>query len=177
MSAVFPVEGLGQNADLRQLIQPEKKSRGARGRIAKDRIGRIHTVDQNVRHSWTDTVNCNLAGLTAGKQRRTAAGVGGNSRLQRNRTEQVAVIEGQFRQALFWKQSSDRRRRVIDGGGVRVDRRLLGKVAYRELRIYGHFGGRSDVNSFANLRLESWFHHANRIASHRQTGETVFAGR
>jgi hypothetical protein len=53
---------------------------------------------------------------------------------------------------------------------------LLGEVTYRELRTYRYFGGRSDVNSFANLRLESWFLDAKRIASHRQAGETVFAG-
>src|SRR5271154_4921558 len=103
MPAVLRVEGLGQNADLRQLIQTEKKPGSARGRIAEDRIGRIHTVDQNVGHIRTDTINCNLPGLTARKQRRTTVGVGGDSRLQRNRTKKITVVEGQFRQALLWK--------------------------------------------------------------------------
>src|SRR5271170_3411197 len=101
MPAVFRVEGLGQNADLRQLIETEKKPGGARGRIAEDRIGRIHPVDQNVRHIRAYPVNCHLPGLSAGKQRRSTAGVWSNSRLQRNRTEKIAVVEGQFRQALL----------------------------------------------------------------------------
>ena len=103
MPAVLRVEGLGQNADLRQLIQTEKKPGSARGRIAADRIGRIHTVDQNVRHTRTYAINCHLPGLAARKQRRSTAGVRSDSRLQRNRTKKIAVVEGQFRQALLWK--------------------------------------------------------------------------
>ena len=89
--------------DLLQLIQTEKKPGSARGRIAEDRIGRIHTVDQNVRHTRTYPINCHLPGLTARKQRRSTAGVWSDSGLQRNRTKQIAVVEGQFRQALLWK--------------------------------------------------------------------------
>jgi len=89
MPAVFGVERLGENADLRQLIQTEKKPGSARGRIAPNRIGRIHTVDQNVSHIRTDTINCDLPGLTGRKQRRTTAGVRRDSRLQRNRTKQI----------------------------------------------------------------------------------------
>ena len=103
MPAVFGVEGLGKNADLRQLIQTEKKPGSARGRIAEDRIGRIHTVDQNVRHARTYTINCHLPGLTARKQRRTTAGIRRDSRLKHNRTKKIAVVERQFRQALLWK--------------------------------------------------------------------------
>src|SRR5579862_5754639 len=87
MAAVLRVEGLGQNADLRQLIQTEKKAGSACGRIAEDRIGSIHTVDQNVRHTWTYAINGHLPGLAARKQRRRAAGIGSDSRLQRHRTK------------------------------------------------------------------------------------------
>src|ERR1700683_156930 len=103
MPAVLRVEGLGQDADLRQLIETEKKPGCARGRIAEDRIGRIHTVDQNVRHIRAYPVNCHLPGLTARKQRGSTAGVGSDSRLQRNRTEKIAVVEGQFREAPLRK--------------------------------------------------------------------------
>jgi hypothetical protein len=54
---------------------------------------------------------------------------------------------------------------------------LLLKVAYCELRIYYHFGSRSELNSFANLRLESCFLQAKRVVPGWQAGETVFAGR
>ena len=103
MAAVLRVEGLGQNADLRQLIQTEKKTGSARGRIAEDWIGRIHAVDQNVRHVRTDPINSRLPRGTARKQRGSTTRIGRDSRLQRNRTEKIAVVEGQFRQALLWK--------------------------------------------------------------------------
>src|SRR5580693_3829316 len=103
MPAVLRVEGLGQNADLRQLIQPKEKSGSTRRGIAPDRIGRIHTVDQEVRHTRTDAINRDLPGLTARKQRRRTAGVRSDSRLQHNRTKKAAVVERQFHQALLWK--------------------------------------------------------------------------
>src|ERR1700722_10243216 len=103
MPAVLRSEGLGQNADLRKLIETEKKPGSARGRIAEDRIGRIYPVDQNVRHIRAYPVNCHLPGLTARKQRGSTAGVRRDSRLERNRTEKIAVVEGQFRQTLFRK--------------------------------------------------------------------------
>src|SRR5580698_10499932 len=97
MPAVLRVEGLGQNLNLFQLIQTEKKSRSARGRIAENRIRRIHAVDQNVRHTRTYPINCHLPSLAVRKQRRSTAGVWSHSRLQRNRAKQIAVVEGQFR--------------------------------------------------------------------------------
>src|SRR5579863_4338972 len=75
MPAVLRVEGLSQNADLFQLIQTEKESGSARGRIAENRIGRVHTVDKNIRHARTYPVNRHLPGLAAGKQRRSTAGI------------------------------------------------------------------------------------------------------
>src|SRR5580658_11066830 len=103
MPAVLRVEGLGQNADLRQLIETEKKPGRARGRIAEDRIRRIHAIDQNVRHTRTYPINCHLPGLTVRKQRRSTAGVWSDSGLERNRAKQIAVVERQVRQALLWK--------------------------------------------------------------------------
>src|SRR5271165_2173240 len=103
MPAVFGIESLGKNADLRQLIQTEKEPGSARRRIAEDRIGRIHPVDQNVRHARAYPVNCHLAGFTARKQRGTTTRIRLDSRLERNRTEKIAVVEGQFRQALLRK--------------------------------------------------------------------------
>src|SRR5580700_4432424 len=135
MPPVLRVESLGQDADLLQLIQAKKKTRSARRRITEDRIGRIHAIDQNVRHARTNAVNCNLPGLAARKQRRSTAGIRSDSRLKRNRTKQIAVIKGQVRQALLWNESSDSRRRAINGGGARVDRGFLRKVADRKLRI------------------------------------------
>src|SRR5580692_11817735 len=129
MPAVLRVEGLGQDAYLGQLIQAEKKPGSARGRIAPERIGGIHTVDQNVRHTRTYSINCHLPDLTVRKQRRSTAGVWSHSRLQRHRTIKIAVVEGQFRQALRWNESLYSRRRAVNGGGARVDRGLLGKVA------------------------------------------------
>src|SRR5580658_2866805 len=111
MPAILRVEGLGQNAGLRQLIQTEKKPGSSRGRIAPYRIGGIHTVDQNVCHIRTYPINCRLAGLTVRKQRRSAAGVRSNPRLQSNRAKKVAVVERQFRQTLLWKYASAGRRR------------------------------------------------------------------
>src|SRR5580700_7405741 len=177
MPGVLRVEGLRQNADLRQLIQTEKKPGSARGRIAPDRIGGIHTVDQNVRHTRTYAINCHLPRLTARKQRRSTAGVGSDSGLQRNRTKQIAVVERQVRQALLWNESLDSRRRAVNGGSVRADVRLLRKVADREFRIYRYIGSRSELNSIANLRLESCIRYAKRIGSGWQAGETVLAGR
>jgi hypothetical protein len=177
MPAVLRVEGLSQHADLRQLIQAEKKPGSARGRIAENRIGRVHTVDQNVRHTRTYPINCHLPSLTVRKQRRSTAGIRSDSRLKRNRTKQIAVIKGQFRQALRRNESLDSRTRAVNGGGGRADRGLLGKVADRELRIYHHFGSRIELNSFVNLYLESCFLHAKRIVSSWQAGETVFADR
>src|ERR1700722_7647472 len=149
MPAVLRVEGLGQDTDLCQLIQPEEKSGSTRGRIAPDWIGRIHTVDQEVRHTRTDAINRDLPDFAVRKQRRRTAGVRSDSRLQHNRTEKISVIEGQFRQALPWKLSFDGRCRVINPGSVRADRRLLLKIVYRELRIDRHRGSRSELNSFA----------------------------
>src|SRR5580700_5914461 len=103
MPAVLRVEGLGQNADLRKLMETEKKPGSARGRMAEDRIGRIHPVDQNVRHIRAYPVNCHLPGLPARKQRESTAGVRSDSMLRRNRTKKIAVVEGQFRQALLRK--------------------------------------------------------------------------
>src|SRR3984957_7063419 len=107
MPAVLRVEGLGQDAHLGQLIQTEKKPGSARRRIAPDRIGGIHAVDQNVRYNRTYPINCHLPGLTARKQRRSTAGVRSDSRLERNRTEKAGGVEGQFCQALLWKQFID----------------------------------------------------------------------
>src|SRR5579863_7571245 len=151
MPAVLRVESLGQNADLIQLVQTKKKPGSARGRIAENRIGRVHTVDQNVRHTRTYPINCHLPNLTVGKQRRSTAGVWSHSRLQRYRTIKIAVVEGQFRQALRWNESLYSRCRAVNGGGGRADRGLLGKVADRELRIDPHFGGRTELNALANL--------------------------
>src|SRR5580700_10466918 len=151
MPAVLRVESLGQNADLIQLVQTKKKPGSARGRIAENRIGRVHTVDQNVRHTRTYPINCHLPSLTVRKQRRSTAGIRSDSRLKRNRTKQIAVIKGQFRQALRWNESLDSRRRAVNGGGGRVDRGLLGKVADRELRVDRHLGSRTKLNAFANL--------------------------
>src|SRR5580658_6728644 len=103
MPAVLRIEGLGQDVDLRQLTQTEKKSGSTRGRIAPDRIGRIHTVDQEVRHTRTDAINRDLPGLAVRKQRRRTAGVRSDSRLQQNCTKKIAVVERQLRQALLWK--------------------------------------------------------------------------
>src|SRR5580704_13142706 len=177
MPAILRVEGLRQNADLRQLVQAEKKPGSARGRITEDRIRRIHAIDQNVRHTRTYPINRHLPGLTARKQRRTTAGVGSDSGLQRNRTKEIAVVEGQVRQALLWNESLDGRRRAVNGGSVRADVRLLRKVADRELGIYGHIGRRSEFYPSANLRLEPGLLHAERIRSRWQAGETVSAGR
>src|SRR5580698_6314127 len=177
MPAVLRVEGLSQHADLRQLIQAEKKSGSARGRKAENRVGGIHTVDQNIRHARTRPANRHLPDLTVRKQRRSTAGVWSHARLKRNRAKQVAVIKGQFRQALRRNESLDSRRRAINGGGARADRGLLGKVADRELRIDGYLGSRTELNALANLRLESCFLYAKRIGSSGQAGETVFAGR
>src|SRR5580704_3115785 len=177
MPAILRVEGLGQNPDLRQFIQTEKKAGSPPGRISPHRIGRIHTVNQNVGHIRTDAIDCHLPRLTVRKKRRSTAGVRSDSRLQRNRAKKIAVVEGQFCQALLWKSSSDSRRRAVDPGNVREDRRLLRKVAYRELRIYPHFGSRIELNPFANLGLESCFLYTKRIVSGWQAGETVFAGR
>src|SRR5580658_11332971 len=91
MPAILRVEGLRQNADLRQLIQTEKKPGSARWRIAEDRIRRIHAIDQNVRHTRTYPINCHLPSLTVGKQRRGTAGVWSHSRLQRHRTKKIAI--------------------------------------------------------------------------------------
>src|SRR5580658_3937355 len=102
MPGVLRVEGLGQNLNLFQLIQTEKETGSACWRKAENRIGRIHSVDQNVRHTRTYPVNCHLPSLTVGKQRRSTAGVWSHSRLQHNRTEKIAVVEGQVRQALLW---------------------------------------------------------------------------
>jgi hypothetical protein len=157
-------------------FNPRKYPEAPAGK-AENRISRIHTVDQNVRHTRTYAINCHLPGLTVRKQRRTAAGVRSDSRLQRDRTVKIAVVERQFRQALLWKQSIDSRCCVINGGNVRAHRSLLGKVAYRELRIYDYFGSRSELNSFANLRLESCFLYTKRIGSNWQAGKTVLAGR
>src|ERR1700722_3790012 len=66
--AVLRVERVGQNADLLQLIQTEEKSGSARGGIAPDRIGRIHTVDQEVCHTRTSAVDRHLRVLTVRKQ-------------------------------------------------------------------------------------------------------------
>src|SRR5580698_4830849 len=151
MPAVFGVERLGKNADLRQLIQAEKKPGSARGRIAEDRIGRIHTVDQNVRHIRAYTINCRLPALTARKQRGTTTRIRRDSRLQRNRAEKIAVAERQFGQALVGKQSSDSRRRTVDPGNVGADGRLLCDVAYRKLRIDPHFCSRSQLNALPRL--------------------------
>src|SRR5579862_4173911 len=65
---VLGIKGLCQNANLGQLIQAQKKSGGARGRIAEDGVGRIHPVDKNVRHARTCAVDCYLSGLAARKQ-------------------------------------------------------------------------------------------------------------
>src|SRR5580692_8442757 len=92
MPAVLRVESLGQDADLLQLIQAKKKTRSARRRITEDRIGGIHAVDQNVRHTRTNAVNCNLPGLAARKQRRSTAGVWSDSGLERNRTDRKSVV-------------------------------------------------------------------------------------
>src|SRR5580692_5279421 len=177
MPAVLRVEGLGQNLNLFQLIQTEKETGSACGRKAENRIGRIHSVDQNVRHTRAYPVNCHLPSLTVGKQRRSTAGVWSHSRLQHNRTEKIAVVEGQVRQALLWNESLDRRRRAVNGGGARVDRGLLGKVADRELRVYHHFGCGSELQSVANLQLKSGLLYAKRIVSSWQAGEMVLARR
>src|SRR5580700_909976 len=128
MPAVLRVESLGQNLDLLQLIQAKEKTRSARGRIAEDRIGRIHAIDQNVRHTRTYPINCHLPSLTVRKQRRSTAGVWSDSGLERNRTKKIAVVERQFGQVLLGKQSTDSRRRAVNGG-ARVDRGFLRKVA------------------------------------------------
>src|SRR5580700_3978252 len=151
MPDVLRIESLGQNLDLRQLIQAKEKTRSARGRIAEDRIRRIHAIYQNVRHTRTYPINCHLPSLTVRKQRRSTAGVRSDSGHERNRTKQIAVVEGQFRQALLWNEPLDSRRRAVNSGGARVDRGFLRKVAYRELRINHHCGSRSQLNSFANL--------------------------
>src|SRR5580693_4355199 len=177
MAAVLRVEGLSQNADFFQLIQTEKESGSARGRIAEDRIGCIHAIYQSVRHTRTCAINSHLPSLTVGKQRRSTAGVGSDSGLQRHRTKKIAVVEGQVRQALLGNESLDSRRRAVNGGGARIDRGFLRKVADRELRIDGYLGSRSELNSLANLRLESWLRYAEGIGSSRQAGETVLAGR
>ena|ERR1700733_239596 len=177
MPAELRIESLGQNLNLFQLIQTEKKSGSACRRKAENRIGRIHSVDQNVRHTRTYAINCHLPSLTVGKQRRSAAGVWSHPRLQCHRTKKIAVVEGQFRQALRWNESLDSRRRAVNGGGARVDRGLLGKVADRELRVDHHFGCRSELQSVANLRLKSGLLYAERIRSSWQAGETVFADR
>src|SRR5580698_5481957 len=65
MPAILGVEGLGQNPNLLQLIQAEEKSGSACGGIAPDRIGRIYTVNQEVRHTRAYSVNCHLPILTA----------------------------------------------------------------------------------------------------------------
>src|SRR5580692_8652052 len=134
MPAVLRVEGLGQNLNLFQLIQTEKETGSACGRKAENRIGRIHSVDQNVRHTRAYPINCHLPSLTVGKQRRRTAGVWSHSRLQRHRTKKIAIVERQFRQALLWNESRDSRGRAVHGGGARGDRGLLRKVADRELR-------------------------------------------
>src|SRR5579863_6129905 len=99
MSLVLRIESLSENTDLGKFIQPEEKSGSTRGRIAEDWVGRIHTVNKNVRHARTCAVDCYLSCLAARKQRRSTAGVRSDSRLQRNRTKKIAVIEGEFRQA------------------------------------------------------------------------------
>src|SRR5271165_2855048 len=175
MSAVLRVESLRQNADFLQLIQTEKKSGSACRGVAPDRIGRIHAVDQEVRHTRTDAIDRHLPGLSAGKQRRTTVRVRSDPRLQRNRAKKVAVVERKFREALLWNESLDSRRCAINGGDVRADVSSLRKVAYCELRIDHHFGRRCELNPIASLRLESWFFDAKRIVSVWYAGETIFA--
>src|SRR5579862_3911872 len=148
VSAILGIEGLRQNANLGQFIQAEKKSGGARGRIAEDGIGCIHPVNQNVRHARTCAVDCYLSGLAARKQRRSTAGVRSDSRLQRNRTKKIAVIKGEFRQALRWNETLDSRRRALNGGGACVDGGFLRKVTDRQLRVDPDFHRRGEINSF-----------------------------
>ncbi len=65
--AVRRVEGLRQNADLREFVQSEKKPGGACRRIAEDRIIRIHTIDANIRPTRAHAIDRDLPGIAARK--------------------------------------------------------------------------------------------------------------
>src|SRR5215469_6267243 len=92
--AVFRVEGLGQDADLGQFIESEKKAGGTCWRIAKDGVIGIHTVDQNVCPTRPHAINRHLCGLAARKQRRSTAGRWGDPWLQDSGFEQIAAVQG-----------------------------------------------------------------------------------
>src|SRR5215469_12772774 len=111
---VFRVEGLGQDANLRQFIESEKKAGGTCWRIAKDGVIGIHTVDQNVCPSRPHAINRHLSGLAARKQRRSTAGRWGDSRLQDGRIKEIATIQGKFGQALRWKECTDSGVGIVD---------------------------------------------------------------
>src|SRR5215467_8515674 len=87
--AVFRVEGLRQDADLRQFIESEKKAGGTCWRIAKDGVSGVHTVDQDIRPTRTHAINRDLPRLAARKQRRSTAGSWRDSRLQDSGIEQI----------------------------------------------------------------------------------------
>ena len=68
MPAVLGIESLGQNLDLFQLIQAKEKTRRRPQANSPSRIGGIHAIDQDVRHTRTYPINCHLPGLTVRKQ-------------------------------------------------------------------------------------------------------------
>src|SRR5215469_2175240 len=112
--AVLRVEGLGQDANLRQFIESEKKAGGTCRRIAEDGVIGIHTVDQNVCPTRTHAINRHLSGLAARKQRRSTAGRWGDTRFQDGGLKETATIERKFSQAFLWKQTTDRGRSIVD---------------------------------------------------------------
>src|SRR4029077_8994453 len=68
MVAIICIEGLGEDAYLREFVQPEKKSGGTGRRKTKHGIVYVHAVDQNVRPTRTHTVNWLCPGRAIGEQ-------------------------------------------------------------------------------------------------------------
>src|SRR5580704_8800846 len=90
--AVLQIEGLRQDADLREFVQSQKEPGGACRRIAEDGIIRIHTIDEHVRPTRAHAINRDLPGLAARKQRRSTAGCWSNSRLQDSCLEEIVAV-------------------------------------------------------------------------------------
>src|SRR5690242_10826499 len=123
--AVLHVEGLRQDADLREFVQSQKEPGGSSRRVAQDRIIRIHAVDANVRPTWTHAINRDLCGRAIRKYRWSTAGCWSNSRLQDNRLEQIAAVYRKFGEGVLSNLATDCRSSAIDVVDVPADSHLL----------------------------------------------------
>src|SRR5580704_8635591 len=90
--AVLRIEGLRQDADLREFVQSQKETSSACRRIAEKRIIRIHTIDSNVGPTRAHAVNRDPPGIAAREQRRSTTECWSDSRFQDSCLEQIPAV-------------------------------------------------------------------------------------